>query len=75
MNSILFFDLEADEKSEQIRDIGAIYNTHTFHKRTIKEFEIFGSHSLFLCGHNIFAHDIPLLKKTSLPAAFLTKEL
>lgn len=39
MNNILFFDLEIDEKTEKIQDIGAVLNNETFHSSSVKIFE------------------------------------
>lgn len=75
MNAILFFDLEVEEKSERIRDIGAIYNTYSFHKTYISEFELFSQNALFVCGHNILAHDLKFLKASSMSRTFFDKGL
>ncbi|QHT66185.1 RecQ family ATP-dependent DNA helicase [Rhodocytophaga rosea] len=73
MNHILFFDLEVEEKSGRIKDIGAIYNTYTFHKTYLTEFELFSQEALFVCGHNILAHDLKFLKDSTLSPAFFDK--
>ena len=61
MKQILFFDLEVDKK-ENIIDIGASSNTdETFHEDNINKFYSFIHKYPYLCGHNIFNHDLKYL--------------
>ncbi|HMQ07412.1 MAG TPA: RecQ family ATP-dependent DNA helicase [Saprospiraceae bacterium] len=59
MNSIAFIDTEIDRKSKTILDIGSIKSDGSqFRKTSIFEFIHFIKGSQFICGHNIFNHDI-----------------
>ncbi len=64
MNSIAFIDTEVEPKSQKILDIGSIKgNGSTFHKTSIAEFIQFLNGTKFICGHNIFNHDIKYIGK------------
>lgn len=64
MSLITFFDLEVDPEKKKILDIGGIRSDGiTFHKNNFKEFEGFLEASDFVCGHNIFAHDLKYLQQ------------
>ena len=64
MKEIVFFDLEVDPKTDVLLDIGCIRpDGAIFHKRSIPEFLSFIGKSDFLCGHNIFQHDLKYLQK------------
>ncbi len=59
MNSIAFVDTEIEPKSRKILDIGSVKNDgSSFHNISITEFVQFISGTQFVCGHNIFNHDI-----------------
>ena len=59
MNSIAFIDTEIEPKSQKILDIGSIKNNGaSFHKNSVTEFIQFLNGTQFICGHNIFNHDI-----------------
>lgn len=59
MNSIAFIDVEVEPNSQKILDIGCVKdNGSTFHKSSIAEFIQFVKEAQFICGHNIFKHDI-----------------
>lgn len=59
MNSIAFIDTEIEPKSGKILDIGSIRdNGSSFHKTSVTEFIQFLNGTQFICGHNIFNHDI-----------------
>lgn len=63
-NSITFIDTEIGPKSHKILDIGAIKGDgNHFHKTSITEFIQFLDGSEFVCGHNIFNHDIKYIGK------------
>lgn len=56
---IAFVDTEIDPKSRNILDIGAIKdNGNSFHKTSVVEFTQFLNGTKYICGHNIFNHDI-----------------
>lgn len=73
MDNILFFDLEAGERDGKITDIGAVYREHRFHDRSIDAFGRFAAQAAYACGHNILAHDVPLLEQSQLDRSFFTK--
>ncbi len=59
MNSIAFIDTEIEPKSLKILDIGSVKgNGSSFHKTSVAEFIHFLNGTQFICGHNIFNHDI-----------------
>jgi len=59
MNSIAFIDTEIEPKSRKILDIGSVKgNGSCFHKTSVAEFILFLNGTQFICGHNIFNHDI-----------------
>lgn len=56
---ITFVDTEIEYKSQKILDIGSIKNDgSSFHKNSVSEFMQFLNGTQFVCGHNIFNHDI-----------------
>jgi len=64
MNSIAFIDTEIEPKSQKILDIGSIKNNgSSFHKTSIAEFIQFLKGTQYICGHNIFNHDIKYIGK------------
>lgn len=64
MNTIAFIDIEIEPKSRKILDIGSIKeNGASFHKTSIAEFIQFLNGTQFVCGHNIFNHDIKYIGK------------
>ena len=61
---IAFFDLETNPTSKKILDIGCIFsNGISFHNNLPSDFLKFIEGADFLCGHNIFAHDLLYLQK------------
>ena len=64
MNSIAFIDTEIEPKSRKILDIGSVKSDgSSFHKSSIAEFIQFVNGTKFICGHNIFNHDIKYIGK------------
>ncbi len=64
MNSIAFIDTEIDPNSLKILDIGSVKGDGSFfHKSSVSEFIQFLSGTEFICGHNIFNHDIKYIGK------------
>lgn len=62
--SIAFIDTEIEPKSGKVLDIGSIKdNGSSFHKASIAEFIQFLNGTQFVCGHNIFNHDIKYIEK------------
>jgi len=64
MNSIAFIDTEIEPKSGKILDIGSIKGDGSiFHKSSVAEFILFLKGTQFICGHNVFDHDIKYIGK------------
>lgn len=57
--SIAFIDTEIDPQSRRVLDIGSVRDDgRQYHKASIPEFVSFMAGVRFICGHNIFNHDI-----------------
>ncbi len=64
MNSIAFIDTEIEPKSQKILDIGGIMgNGNPFHSNSVNDLTTFLRGTEFVCGHNIFNHDLKYIKK------------
>ena len=64
MSLIAFFDLEVNPEKRKILDIGASRSDEAFfHKNQSRDFADFIKNADFLCGHNIFAHDLKYLQQ------------
>ncbi|TNF47017.1 MAG: DEAD/DEAH box helicase, partial [Bacteroidetes bacterium] len=64
MSSVAFIDTEIEPKSGKILDIGSVRNDgSSFHKSSVAEFIQFLNGTEFICGHNIFNHDIKYIGK------------
>ncbi|MBR0392612.1 MAG: RecQ family ATP-dependent DNA helicase [Oscillospiraceae bacterium] len=64
MSSIVFFDTEVSEESKRLLDLGAVKEDQTpFHSGILAEFLDFAGDAAFLCGHNIFAHDLNYVRQ------------
>lgn len=62
--SIAFIDTEIEPKSQKILDIGSVKNNGaSFHKTSVADFIQFLNGTLFVCGHNIFNHDLKYIGK------------
>ncbi|MEZ5042786.1 MAG: RecQ family ATP-dependent DNA helicase [Saprospiraceae bacterium] len=65
MNSIAFIDTEIEPKSRKILDLGSVKEDGSaFHNTSLTAFIQFLKGVQFICGHNIFNHDIKYLRKT-----------
>lgn len=65
MNTIAFIDTEIEPKSGKILDIGSVKNDESsFHKSSVAEFTQFLKGTKFICGHNVFNHDIKYIGKS-----------
>jgi len=62
LDSILFFDFEISKAENKIVDIGALLGPAEYHGKSIDKFREIASGAAYICGHNIIAHDIPLLR-------------
>lgn len=59
MSLIAFIDTEIEPRSEHILDIGGVKDDGSrFHKASLDAFVQFLHGTQFICGHNIFYHDI-----------------
>lgn len=64
MKSIAFIDTEIEPRSGRILDIGGIKaDGSSFHKSSTADFVLFLKGTQFICGHNIFNHDIKYIRK------------
>lgn len=64
MNTIAFIDTEVEPKSRKILDIGSVKGDgSSFHKTSVTEFIQFIIGTKFICGHNIFNHDLKYIGK------------
>ncbi len=69
ISQTLSLDLEITKEGQRIRHIGAIYQGQIFEwqaqsdvNKALAELDAFGSQARYILGHNIFGHDLPLLK-------------
>lgn len=64
MQTIAFIDTEIESKSGKILDIGGIkHDGNFFHSNSIANFTAFLKDTKFVCGHNIFNHDLKYIDK------------
>jgi len=64
VNSIAFIDIEVEPKGGKILDIGSVRNNgSSFRKASVPEFIRFLSGVEYICGHNIFNHDLKYIGK------------
>ncbi|HKZ65232.1 MAG TPA: hypothetical protein VJ111_02695, partial [Chitinophagaceae bacterium] len=64
MTSIAFIDTEIEPKSRKILDIGGIKDDgSSFHSNLFADFVTFLKGIQFICGHNIFNHDLKYIQK------------
>src|SRR5438270_467512 len=76
MNSIAFIDTEIESKSLKILDIGSVkYDGNFFHSSSISDFTRFLNGTKFICGHNIFNHDIKYIQKAVADAGVLSENI
>lgn len=63
-NNIAFIDTEVDIKSQKLLDIGGttMDGSH-MHSSSIEELRQFIKKRDYLCGHNIFKHDLPIVER------------
>lgn len=69
MNPIAFIDTEIEPKSRKILDIGSVKdNGASFHSNSITGFIAFLKGVQFVCGHNIFKHDLNYIQQAVIDA-------
>ncbi len=65
MNRITFIDTEIDPKSGGILDIGSVKGDgSSFHSNSVADFVQFVKGSQYICGHNVFNHDLKYIQHT-----------
>lgn len=63
MQQIVFFDTEVNPTNGKILDIGCIKDDGSkFHSTSISDFTTFIRDTPFICGHNIFNHDLRYIR-------------
>jgi ATP-dependent DNA helicase RecQ len=73
---ITFVDTEIDPKSRKILDIGSVKdNGNSFHKTSVVKFIQFLNGTKYICGHNIFNHDIKYIGKAITEAKINPKNI
>lgn len=76
MKSIAFIDTEIEPKSRKILDIGSIMdNGNSFHSNSISDFIKFLNGTEYICGHNIFNHDLLYIDKAVTDAKVNSKNI
>ncbi len=76
MNSIAFIDTEIEPKSGKILDIGGVKGDgNSFHSSSITDFITFLRGTTFVCGHNIFNHDLKYIQKAVADAGINSKNI
>jgi len=60
IDNILYLDLETDKKGN-IGDVGALFRGQELHEKQLTKLEFWITETDYICGHNIIAHDIPML--------------
>lgn len=56
---IAFIDAEIDPNNKQVVDIGCVkHNGNQFHRPSLSDLEAFVKDVPFVCGHNVFRHDL-----------------
>ena len=64
MDRIAFFDTEVTSEKDKLLDIGCVRSdTAEFHSGERGKFSAFVEDCRFLCGHNIFAHDLKYVRE------------
>lgn len=69
MNSIAFIDTEIEPQSRKILDIGSVKdNGSSYHSNSIADFIRFLKDTEYVCGHNIFKHDLKYIGRAVIDA-------
>ena len=74
INKILYIDIETSPQGK-INDVGALYKGEELHEKKLSKLESWIKEAEYICGHNIVAHDIPLLKLSLGEGVFKNKKL
>ena len=63
-SALAYIDTEIDPKSKKILDIGSVKdNGDSFHKCSTSEFIQFINGTNYLCGHNVYNHDLKYISE------------
>ena len=62
MEDILYLDIETDKKGTP-RDFGAVMGTKELHEKHVTRLSAWIEEANYICGHNVIAHDVPVLEK------------
>lgn len=60
---ILYLDIEFDPRKKRIKEIGLVRGNQTYKGRDQSQIKKFIKGARWICGHNILAHDLEILKK------------
>ena len=72
MPQIIFFDIETDSQGIKQYDIGAVGDKNEeFHADSHSAFLVFLKNTEYLCGHNIFEHDLKYVKEVILQSSVI----
>ena len=74
INKILYIDIETT-KQGKIKDVGALFNGQELHESQLTKLESWINQAEYICGHNIVAHDIPLLERVLGNETFRNKKI
>ncbi len=74
INKILYIDIETT-KQGKINDVGALFNGQELHESQLTKLENWINQTEYICGHNIVAHDIPLLERVLGNEIFRSKKI
>ncbi|MFC1953893.1 hypothetical protein ACFLWR_07210, partial [Chloroflexota bacterium] len=69
MTTITFFDTETTTETRKLKDIGGIKSDDSsFHSSSLEKFTEFLKGSEYICGHNIFRHDLKYVQEAIISA-------
>ena len=74
INKVLYIDIETT-KQGKIKDVGALFNGQELHENQLTKLENWINQAEYICGHNIVAHDIPLLERVLGNEIFRNKKI
>ena len=74
INKVLYIDIETN-KQGKIKDVGALFNGQELHESQLFKLENWINQAEYICGHNIVAHDIPLLERVLGKGVFKNKKI
>ncbi|MBK6943900.1 MAG: RecQ family ATP-dependent DNA helicase [Flavobacteriales bacterium] len=63
LDKVLILDLELDQRSKKLLDVGAVLGSSEFHKRKLDGLKKLIDRATIVAGHNLVGHDAPVLRK------------